>query len=154
MMVVFLLTHPVWDVTRSPHKFLTASAYFYSHIPCGMWRSGYMILCLILHFYSHIPCGMWPSSSSAMFPICSFLLTHPVWDVTAVDRSQSPYYSPFLLTHPVWDVTVIFSPFPSQHIYFYSHIPCGMWHQHKTTCRRSRYFYSHIPCGMWLSGIL
>ena len=35
---------------------------------------------------------------------------------------------------------------------FYSHIPCGMWHNgfllHSTNCPN---FYSHIPCGMWRS---
>ena len=36
--LLFLLTHPVWDVTfssllKSFHQFN-----FYSHIPCGMWR--------------------------------------------------------------------------------------------------------------------
>ena len=33
-----------------------------------------------------------------------FLLTHPVWDVTATSLIVMPYRS-FLLTHPVWDVT-------------------------------------------------
>ena len=34
--VIFLLTHPVWDVTKF-QNFLDRIAYnFYSHIPCGM----------------------------------------------------------------------------------------------------------------------
>ena len=32
----FLLTHPVWDVTRSLRHYLNTQD-FYSHIPCGMW---------------------------------------------------------------------------------------------------------------------
>ena len=63
---------------------LQSHTYFYSHIPCGMWRISGRVLIALLNFYSHIPCGMWPTNvSSEMFGI-SFLLTHPVWDVTAV----------------------------------------------------------------------
>ena len=34
----FLLTHPVWDVTRSLVGVTRGDMHFYSHIPCGMWR--------------------------------------------------------------------------------------------------------------------
>ena len=34
--VVFLLTHPVWDVTIMDRLSLLVKANFYSHIPCGM----------------------------------------------------------------------------------------------------------------------
>ena len=46
-----------------------------------------------------------------------FLLTHPVWDVTASSGSTLRRRE-FLLTHPVWDVTAIYSIFQSH----YSHI--------------------------------
>ena len=35
---IFLLTHPVWDVTKILWTFTTILVNFYSHIPCGMWR--------------------------------------------------------------------------------------------------------------------
>ena len=34
-----------------------------------------------------------------------FLLTHPVWDVTLGSSSKDGGANAFLLTHPVWDVT-------------------------------------------------
>ena len=34
------------------------------------------------YFYSHIPCGMWPLMPFSTSVAFSFLLTHPVWDVT------------------------------------------------------------------------
>ena len=37
----------------------------------------------------------------------------------------------FLLTHPVWDVTVNAIKADGDATNFYSHIPCGMWHQPK-----------------------
>ena len=56
------------------------------------------------NFYSHIPCGMWRRGVRRNRRQSKFLLTHPVWDVTA----EGNYFAPgmqFLLTHPVWDVT-------------------------------------------------
>ena len=77
----FLLTHPVWDVTShaeiharmkkiSTHTsrvgcdhFLCGSGRllcnFYSHIPCGMWQCKNWWIARYYNFYSHIPCGMW-----------------------------------------------------------------------------------------------
>ena len=40
-----------------------------------------------------------------------------MWDVTA-EHGKQPKYLQFLLTHPVWDVTAIYSIFQSH----YSHI--------------------------------
>ena len=55
----FLLTHPVWDVTRQ--WFIHKQQYqnFYSHIPCGMWPILEAQGEQQYDFYSHIPCGMW-----------------------------------------------------------------------------------------------
>ena len=78
----------------------------------------------------------------------TFLLTHPVWDVTR-SLTNCPLRCKFLLTHPVWDVTEPIGVIDSQGINFYSHIPCGMWPMHGTQQRLTRDFYSHIPCGMW-----
>ena len=33
---IFLLTHPVWDVTATAADETTLAQHFYSHIPCGM----------------------------------------------------------------------------------------------------------------------
>ena len=48
-------------------------------------------------FYSHIPCGMWRRSMSAIAATYSFLLTHPVWDVT--DSLDFYYYTRQISTH-------------------------------------------------------
>ena len=93
----FLLTHPVWDVTRK--IFLRKKIWnFYSHIPCGMWLLGSLFyandyLFLLTHpvwdvtppgshlglpdtyFYSHIPCGMWHHSYISYLSIQS-ISTH------------------------------------------------------------------------------
>ena len=56
--------------------------YFYSHIPCGMWHQVKNLTTHFQYFYSHIPCGMWLVNVSVDVSTFSFLLTHPVWDVT------------------------------------------------------------------------
>ena len=100
----FLLTHPLWDVTQ-----------FFTR----WW---------------------W---------LISFLLTHPLWDVTFKIHVVL-FIHKFLLTHPLWDVTRwrwtksadscisthtslvgcdCLASFASYEVFhFYSHIPCGMWH--------------------------
>ena len=78
----FLLTHPVWDVTRK--IFLRKKIWnFYSHIPCGMWPIQRKPSFKEFDFYSHIPCGMWLLGSLFYANDYLFLLTHPVWDVTS-----------------------------------------------------------------------
>ena len=100
----FLLTHPVWDVTRK--IFLRKKIWnFYSHIPCGMWPIQRKPSFKEFDFYSHIPCGMW-------------LRRDPTWvsrihistHTSRVGCDTIPIYhiyqsNQFLLTHPVWDVT-------------------------------------------------
>ena len=101
---------------------------FYSHIPCGMWRSSKFILCSkSQYFYSHIPCGMWHhylKINTSNFNIsthtsrvgCDFKsLTENVnLDISThtsrvgCDVQESSFmnrWNKFLLTHPVWDVT-------------------------------------------------
>ena len=86
ILVIFLLTHPVWDVTKTERYFKRCSNNFYSHIPCGMWRLNRRTVIHqlristhtsrvgcdtfdkslafgISNFYSHIPCGMWQGTS-------------------------------------------------------------------------------------------
>ena len=100
----FLLTHPVWDVTGIPTDITPVWTNFYSHIPCGMWH------------------GMGGHSHS----ISEFLLTHPVWDVTlsywCFFRQRKDFYSH--IPCGMW----LFSKLRGNCIFhFYSHIPCGMW---------------------------
>ena len=51
------------------------------------------------NFYSHIPCGMWRFDSVNNVTSITFLLTHPVWDVTdrasffGLDKSISTHTS-------------------------------------------------------------
>ena len=55
-----------------------------------------------------------------------FLLTHPLRDVTLAFSSVHLWIPKFLLTHPLRDVTNRnFKSFP-EHVNFYSHTPCGM----------------------------
>ena len=149
--IKFLLTHPVWDVTPIAKVWVMTKSisthtsrvgcdsarytkrwrtiYFYSHIPCGMWR--YWLAdantwrWISTHtsrvgcdrdiidnqnnnanFYSHIPCGMWRNYTQTVCWNLEFLLTHPVWDVTVYAIIVEIWSTWFLLTHPVWDVTL------------------------------------------------
>ena len=100
--IPFLLTHPVWDVTRRSRNFYGVS-HFYSHIPCGMWRGTARRQFFTKNFYSHIPCGMWQQSNPD-------------------ERIWVHFYSHipcgmWLMLIFLWD----------QGRNFYSHIPCGMW---------------------------
>ena len=100
----FLLTHPVWDVTLFSDIIKLSSYNFYSHIPCGMWR----LVCKIhrrwRNYYSHIPCGMWPvlTPFSLIAPMISTHTSRVGCDVVT-DFLGARW--PFLLTHPVWDMT-------------------------------------------------
>ena len=137
--LLFLLTHPVWDVTNIL-QYITRYHIISTHtsrVGCdegalGDWiaekisthtsRVGcdhysYNDAKMQVNFYSHIPCGMWHYSYATTATKAKFLLTHPVWDVTLVPI-QYGVISEFLLTHPVWDVTAIYSIFQSH----YSHI--------------------------------
>ena len=95
---------------------------FYSHIPCGMWRNRSFLFHYLLYFYSHIPCGMWRTCGFTLSEYIRFLLTHPVWDVTAWRCSQQ-----------------------GQTGYFYSHIPCGMWRTLRTIYHHTRQFLLTHP---------
>ena len=73
-----------------------------SRVGCDF--STWFLKYFIIYFYSHIPCGMWPSPELYVVASETFLLTHPVWDVTEL-HLNSRRGMKFLLTHPVWDVT-------------------------------------------------
>ena len=110
----FLLTHPVWDVTLSVHL-IYATLIISTHtsrVGCDLNVS--FVFHNVTNFYSHIPCGMWLYASKLRLRAITFLLTHPVWDVTCPLSSYSCICQ-FLLTHPVWDVTqVLFYSFPNK----------------------------------------
>ena len=91
----FLLTHPVWDVTRKMNSVLQTKK--------------------ISTHTSRVGCDATPAARYNVTYL--FLLTHPVWDVTLF-RPLNGNIGKFLLTHPVWDVTAIYSIFQSH----YSHI--------------------------------
>ena len=123
----FLLTHPVWDVTRCGKLQRIREIYFYSHIPCGMWLSVPCSWWRKAHFYSHIPCGMWRHRSTGRRTTEHFYSHIPcgMWRKKSRPNRQTVFnfYShipcgmwllthpsrnlslKFLLTHPVWDVT-------------------------------------------------
>ena len=79
---VFLLTHPVWDVTLNFKALLNRPGIstHTSRVGCDQnRRSG---VGGKAYFYSHIPCGMWLARGHYGKMRRWFLLTHPVWDVT------------------------------------------------------------------------
>ena len=99
----------------------------------------------------------------------SFLLTHPVWDVTsrsALLSGAKNFYShipcgmwhllqtkscvpfSFLLTHPVWDVTK-HNLSISTNIWFLLTHPVWDVTSRSALLSGAKNFYSHIPCGMW-----
>ena len=81
----FLLTHPVWDVTRCSCIGCIGKAFLLTH---PVW-------------------DVTPSVASVGTEK-KFLLTHPVWDVTELISPCAMFWI-FLLTHPVWDVTIALS---------------------------------------------
>ena len=104
---------------------------------------------LLFHFYSHIPCGMWRIPKLKHFVLLRFLLTHPVWDVTSHAEIHARMKKISTHTSRVGCDTVVLLILLSR-VYFYSHIPCGMWRRWQFFHWFSDNFYSHIPCGMWL----
>ena len=124
---LFLLTHPMWDVTLN------------DKLP----------LVLGINFYSHIPCEMWHQRGLTLWKLLKFLLTHPMWDVTWV-LLLVVHFIWFLLTHPMWDVTKT-PPSGYTKADFYSHIPCEMWLMHFFgTCEGLTIstHTSHVRCDM------
>ena len=103
----FLLTHPVWDVTCVPNfgTFLMRISTHTSRVGCDPLATA--ALKLLIHFYSHIPCGMWHFTTFHEWLYSKNFYSHipcGMW------RSAVPYSligMKFLLTHPVWDVTQV-----------------------------------------------
>ena len=53
--------------------------------------------------------------------ISEFLLTHPVWDVTATALNHLSRRVKFLLTHPVWDVTACSLVIAAPNVFLLTH---------------------------------
>ena len=167
----FLLTHPVWDVTKSSLHWrelqeisthtsrvgcdrIRFPSYwgifdnFYSHIPCGMWQKNHIRFSVFYHFYSHIPCGMWQMPDRNGQRYSQFLLTHPVWDVTKTWTRSWNWHTISTHTSRVGcDVLSIRNnPFirSSTHT---SRVGCDKVYLLLHFLYWN--FYSHIPCGMW-----
>ena len=128
---IFLLTHPVWDVTLFfliAHSVLRISTHTSrvgcDHILCSLHPPAY----LISTHTSRVGCDF-AELFTALIASLKFLLTHPVWDVTfhllsihniyvisthtsrvgcdAIQFVVLLHLHQFLLTHPVWDVTYV-----------------------------------------------
>ena len=126
LMYLFLLTHPVWDVT-SYHTDKVQKLGISTHtsrVGCDILEYSASFWTDISTHTSRVGCD------SAGIPLGSpgyiFLLTHPVWDVTLTQKLKCVLIARFLLTHPVWDVTYKSREEGKIMYNFYSHIPCGM----------------------------
>ena len=79
---------------------------------------------------------------------CTFLLTHPVWDVTICSVGYTGNSKAFLLTHPVWDVTYRFLEFALRLVISTHTSRVGCDNTGPQGPQGEKDFYSHIPCGM------
>ena len=99
---------------------------FYSHIPCGMWRTYEESYAADENFYSHIPCGMWRGVKITP-GVSKCISTHT--SRVGCDRRKENGYKRFKIsthTSRVGCDMIGFVPLPDFYN-FYSHIPCGMW---------------------------
>ena len=128
---IFLLTHPVWDVTT-----IIVFSFLHTKISTHTSRVGcdelVTAICLskwrISTHTSRVGCDVGDARCSVLR--CRFLLTHPVWDVTRDWSSLELQHSISTHTSRVGcDFGNIYARCNTFH--FYSHIPCGMWHQPK-----------------------
>ena len=104
-MLIFLLTHPLWDVTMQAEHIMKQNFIISTHtslvgcddvpdrrhqdfpisthtslVGCDFAHCAFLLK--FQNFYSHIPCGMWPFKKYRCAWSFKFLLTHPLWDVT------------------------------------------------------------------------
>ena len=98
----FLLTHPVWDVTRTSDGeggFITISTHT-SRVGCDISTLLFLnkSLCISTHT-SRVGCDVF--LLVFCFHLYLFLLTHPVWDVTAIYSIFQSHYSHILQDGPI-----------------------------------------------------
>ena len=128
----FLLTHPVWDVTNWSGDFNveTDISTHTSRVGCDVTSSvertlgflisthtsrvgcdRYLYVCQSggKNFYSHIPCGMWRCAGEYRGNSVNFYSHIPcgMWPDNPEEWGRR---MAFLLTHPVWDVTRRYRP--------------------------------------------
>ena len=127
---LFLLTHPMWDVTcrqcafYNPFQISTHT----SHARCDdSLKRIDRFHCISTHT-SRVGCD-----------------THPVLP------TQSGHMISTHTSRVGCDSNVVL-PISCILQYFYSHIPCGMWPFDLFFWACIQHFYSHIPCGMWQYG--
>ena len=112
----FLLTHPVWDVTELQYAIDTPESDFYSHIPCGMWHKKHTYTAAhstISTHTSRVGCDMFSEERH----VCKAISTH----TSRVGCDIMDRLSLLVKAN------------------FYSHIPCGMWRQRlrrSISCRK------------------
>ena len=126
MFIIFLLTHPVWDVTIFLHQIfskLNISTHT-SRVGCDInYLKIYYILLLISTHTSRVGCDFCFYATKGVMIV--FLLTHPVWDVT--EKRCIMMKLNMISTHTSrvgCDVVLVNSLWVN--LNFYSHIPCGM----------------------------
>ena len=145
---IFLLTHPVWDVTMA---FMCSSSTrnistHTSRVGCDLFSVSLSALSAISTHTSRVGCDadliarpalvcisthtsrVGCDKGAATIAICLWISTH----TSRVGCDNARHF----VLHPLCN--------------FYSHIPCGMWQHLAISCTISSHFYSHIPCGMWL----
>ena len=123
---IFLLTHPVWDVTVSSFMsfILSGISTHTSRVGCDKQNLATGRQVKISTHTSRVGCDS--SLDNVSSSSSSFLLTHPVWDVTYV---VAPHDSCTIISTHTSRVgcdyisLILYAPTP---YYFYSHIPCGM----------------------------
>ena len=122
----FLLTHPVWDVTYSAVSFALTSN-FYSHIPCGMWRQRRAVMGFTVTISTHTSRVGCDRIIRLVWGIPGNFYSHIPCGMWRDWQCNYGLRRRFLLTHPVWDVTVLLLRLLALRKNFSSHIPCGMW---------------------------
>ena len=147
--------------------------HFYSHIPCGMWLSyiwSIKITKIISTHTSRVGCDNGDIDYEC--PLCGFLLTHPVWDVTepsweSLDLLEISTHTSRVGCDTGWNWFPTRSKWISTHT---SRVGCDFatgriteeqynisTHTSRVGCdkgaenmsKEKTNFYSHIPCGMW-----
>ena len=124
--IKFLLTHPVWDVTVYGDARVCGNAIstHTSRVGCDGRHDAWRQDIIISTHTSRVGCDF--HQMILQIRQNTFLLTHPVWDVTEWSRRKSRSLSISTHTSRVgcdsewrWKIFGLFN--------FYSHIPCGMW---------------------------
>ena len=94
-----------------------------------MWHGlFYLHFCIVVNFYSHIPCGMWRKAALELY-YDKTISTHTSRVGCDTVEQWHQYITGGISTHTSRVGCDYFSNHPSDRffLYFYSHIPCGMW---------------------------